>query len=374
MLKIAFLSAFFVGNFIFISAQQEPYFTHFAFNKVIFNPAYAGSSGGICINTINHKQWLQLPDQTGLFRTESGLAVAPNVPVGIGPKTNAFSISAPFAFDGNRDLGGFYFATISDIIAYENNTMYKFGFAGAIRIGKEGVLRLGADFTNQTKRWNTAALRAMQLGDPLLPIGGNPSSSKWMIGSGLVLSLPQFYNLKAGISLTSINQVEFDYLTLSGSVYIQSARHLYATAGWRITQLFRNPNFTLEPNVMIRTVHNEHGWVKPQTEIQGLITYQSKLSTGAGIRAQYLGADAVYIMLGFYPIEALKLKKMPNHAIRIGMSYDFTVQTLRLSSRNTQELQVNYCYHFLNKPIVIDHPREISNHRYVRFRKFWFSD
>jgi len=34
-------------------AQQDPSYTHFAYNKLLYNPAYAGASNNFCLNAIN---------------------------------------------------------------------------------------------------------------------------------------------------------------------------------------------------------------------------------------------------------------------------------------------------------------------------------
>ncbi len=44
-----------------IYAQQEAQFTHFAFNRLAFNPAYAGSRNDLAIGAIYRHQWLNIP-------------------------------------------------------------------------------------------------------------------------------------------------------------------------------------------------------------------------------------------------------------------------------------------------------------------------
>ncbi|MFZ9662983.1 MAG: type IX secretion system membrane protein PorP/SprF, partial [Bacteroidia bacterium] len=53
-----------------LSAQTDPLFTHFTFNKLLYNPAYAGASGQYCLNAINHQQWLGYDDESPYIKAQ----------------------------------------------------------------------------------------------------------------------------------------------------------------------------------------------------------------------------------------------------------------------------------------------------------------
>lgn len=67
-MKIKFLAAGLAcvcfGWTMTLQAQQDPYFTHFAFNKLFYNPAAAGESGKWCVNAVSHQQWRGYDDRT----------------------------------------------------------------------------------------------------------------------------------------------------------------------------------------------------------------------------------------------------------------------------------------------------------------------
>src|SRR5688500_7327168 len=42
-------------------AQQDPQFTQFMFNKLIYNPGYAGTTGAICGVAQYRQQWMSFP-------------------------------------------------------------------------------------------------------------------------------------------------------------------------------------------------------------------------------------------------------------------------------------------------------------------------
>ena len=41
-------------------AQQDPLFSQYTFNKLLVNPAYAGSSDGLNITLVNRAQWVNI--------------------------------------------------------------------------------------------------------------------------------------------------------------------------------------------------------------------------------------------------------------------------------------------------------------------------
>ena len=57
-------------------AQQDPQYTHYMYNTVNINPAYAGSRGALSIFGLHRTQWVGLDGA---------------------PRTNAFSINTPIA-------------------------------------------------------------------------------------------------------------------------------------------------------------------------------------------------------------------------------------------------------------------------------------
>src|SRR4051812_43785949 len=66
-----------------LTAQQDPQFTQFMFNKLIYNPGYAGTSGAICGVAQYRQQW------AGLTGAPQSIAVAADMrlsslPLGVG--------------------------------------------------------------------------------------------------------------------------------------------------------------------------------------------------------------------------------------------------------------------------------------------------
>ena len=101
------------------------------------------------------------------------------------------------------------------------------------------------------------------------------------------------------------------------------------------------------------------GLVKPQLDLQGLVTWNSLFAGGANIRVYGLGAESVSFIFGYYP-PLLGNGPMSDQKLRVGYSYDLTVNNILRNSAGSHELQVNYCFMFTvpERPVrVFRHPR-----------------
>ncbi|MBS3914277.1 MAG: type IX secretion system membrane protein PorP/SprF [Bacteroidetes bacterium] len=332
------------------SAQQDPYYTHFTYNKVLLNPAYAGASGSFCINAITHQQWRSFEDQTHAYKTQSqGTSLlSDNLPANIAPKTSGFAFYAPINIKNKtteeiKNYGGAYIGFVSDVVAYETNTYLRGGVAGAYTLSDGSDIRLGVDFVSLTKQLDGDKLRAHDPNDPKIPTG-KPGDTKTTFGAGLFYHNPNFHELYVGLSTSHLKPQTFSYGT-SGAINISTARHFYLMAGGRWENFLANPSLTLDPAILIKTVNEKGGFVKPQVDLQGMVTWNQLYAGGANFRFNAFGVDALSLMLGYYPpIKGNDPGPNGKNLLRVGYSYDITLQSLRRASNGTHELQVNYCF------------------------------
>lgn len=343
------------------SAQQETYLTHAVFNRVLTNPAFAGNNSMYELSMVHHRQWLGLQDFTGKYRTEGGLPVNEQFPVRIAPVTSAFSFSAPIALCRNgekSELGGIGFSAIQDVVGYENNTHFKAGFAGAIRLGQWSYLRVGVEFNYLTKRINTALLRAHQNPDPLIPSGTNPGDSRFIPGGGVVYRHDGKYQFFSGFSINGLTKPEFRYFNSVGApVYIRAATHIQWMTGATLN-LPGIAQWKAMPVLVVRSVSDGAGWVMPQADLQCNFEYNNRFSAGAGTRIHKSGMDALSFMLGFYPSG---FQFNGTGRLRLGYAFDLTTQSLKSNSRNTHEIQLNYRFgRNCILPRRIRHPRDLE--------------
>lgn len=359
------LLLFLAGVPAFLAAQQDPYYTHYAFNKILINPAYAGASGSFCVNAISHRQWTGLKDQTGLFKTQGGMSTVDIV--GIVPRTNGFGFSAPINIKNSTGVstnyGGAFLSFVNDVVAYELNTYLRGGVAGAYNMADGSSIRLGVDFTSITRQIDGTKLRAHDPNDPLVPTD-KQGDTKMELGLGVWYSKPALNDLYVGFSISHLNPKEYDYSVNAGTITVKSARHYYLMAGMNFQNFMGNPALSFDPGIMIKAVNDGGGFVKPQFTPQGIVTWNNTFSGGLSIRGQSLGLDAASVLLGYYPpIKGNSPNGAGTQLLRVGYSYDFTLQSLRRNSNGTHELQVNYCF----KIALPDRPEKVYRHpRYMK--------
>ncbi|MBL7812192.1 MAG: type IX secretion system membrane protein PorP/SprF [Bacteroidetes bacterium] len=346
-----------------VKAQQDPYYTHFAYNKVFLNPAYAGASGRFCINAVTHQQWRGFQEQTASYKTQSGLPISDNLLNQIAPKTTGFGFSAPIniknAAKESINYGGVYLGFISDVVAYEVNTYMRGGVAGAYNMANGSSIRVGVDFTSLTKQLDGTKMRAHDPNDPRIPTTKS-GATKTALGAGVFYNNPNFKDFYAGLSVSHMMPKEYQYQAPAGTVSITTARHFYLMSGLRINNFLGNPALSLDPALLVKTVMGG-GPVKPQLDLQGMVTWNEMFAGGLALRNYGVGIDAASIMLGYYPpIKGNSPGPDAQQLLRVGYSYDITLQSLRRNSNGSHELQVNYCFKIalpVRPEKVYRHPR-----------------
>jgi type IX secretion system PorP/SprF family membrane protein len=348
-----------------VKAQQDPSYTHFTYNKLLYNPAYAGASDNFCLNAINHQQWLGYRDKSPLIATQN-----PNFPAtgqeirGVNPRTTGVGFSLPIRIKIKEDkvnIGGAYAAFITDQIGYENSTYFRGGLAGAYNLPDGSSIRLGFEVTSLTKELDGKNLRYHDPNDPNIP-SGKSSDSKINFGGGLYYINPNVLDgIWGGLSVTNIRPTIYQYAT-SGGAFVQTAttQHVYLIGGAKKEQFLGNPSLRLEPAFMLKSAIGENGgFIKPELDLQGMVTFNDLYAGGLNLRSYVLGLDALSIMLGYYPPIAGNGAGQ-QQTLRVGYSYDITLSNVRRTSFGTHEIQVNYCFNFSlpdRPPKIYRHPR-----------------
>jgi len=351
-----------VGIIGTVGAQQDPSYTHYAFNKLLYNPAYAGSSGNFCLNIVNHQQWLGYEDQSSVLKTQGGTPISDDFAQNIAPRTTGAAFSAPIKIkikEEKVNVGGVFASFIKDNIAYEENTFFRGGLAGAYALPDGSEIRAGVEFTSLTKNLNGDKLRAHDPGDPNIPTGIT-GDTKLTMGGGIYYTNPNILNgLWGGVSMTHLMPQTFAYGN-GGAVKISTRQHLYVTSGVTVDQFLGNPSLRFDPSFLVKSAMGDQGgFVKPELDLQGLVTYNELYAAGLNVRAYGMGLDAVSILLGYYVPLGGGAGNV--QTLRVGYAYDIPVSYVRVASvYGTHELQINYCFNFelpSRPPRIYRHPR-----------------
>ena len=291
-----------------VNAQQDPQFTQWMFNKLIYNPGYAGTSGAICGVAQYRQQWTGFPGN---------------------PKTLAFS--------GDMRLSavpiGLGLNVISDKISNVNTTFIRGAASYNVLRLAGGTLGIGLDIGILQKKFNEDWITPEPLEhDNVIPNytgpGGvtNPEFNKMSfdVGLGVFYQIPgKFY---AGISSTHLPAQKIK-LKEADSIGFQVSRHYYIMAGYTF-QL--NKWSKLTPNVFYK-------FDQAASALDLNLTYL--WSDMIWLGGTYRPNDAAAVLLGYQG------KAGYGNALgyRVGLSYDLP-GALGKNSNGSFELVLGVCY------------------------------
>ena len=278
----------------FSFGQQQAHYTQYVFNKIAFNPAYAGSKEVPSAAVLTRNQWV-------------GFEGAPS--------TQLMSFHAP-TFKNRVGLGA---TLVRDKIGITNDIGLNIAYAYRIKM-KKSTLSLGlqTSFRNLSVDWNST--NPTQLGDNIIPTG-RPSAFKMNIGLGAYYANDNFF---AGISVPLLMEGETGIIGNDGSVnFADEKRHYFATLGG-IFNVVGDGILKLQPSVLVKYVDNS----PVDVDINNFFIFKDKFWFGVTYRYH----DSVDGVVQFQISDAM----------RLGMSYDFTLTELQDYNYGTLEVMLEY--------------------------------
>lgn len=331
--------SFLVIMMLFLSvatAQNEGQYTHFMFNRLSYNPAYAGSSGSFSITGLYRNQWMGLKLQPSVAKGESGttptdILVSLDLPVawlhgGLGATFNKES----YGFHDNVSIDLDYAFRIfwgkGNLAAAVEANLYNYNFDTKSLVGHDDMT---GDFTS------TAASST----DPLLT-GLGESEFIVDFSTGLYYQVPSVYY----VSLSVKNLLG----SKSEKLNIQNARTLYLMAGYEYRFPY-NTSFTVKPSMLVKTAD----FSIFQADFACLLDYRNFFWGGMG----YRWGDAFTFLAGvnFF---------LSDQRLQFGVAYDLTTSRLGYASgRSFGSLEL-----FINANIQIEIPQKPpSTYRNTRY-------
>lgn len=287
--------------------QYEPHYTmNFVFNKLPYNPAYAGSKECTDIVALYRKQW-------------AGLDGAPTT-------INA-SFHTPFA----SNKCGIGLSLTNDQIGMLNNTYAQLAYAYRIPVGN-GTLSAGIQAELEFARIDWTKAIALDPNDPNVQAAA-ANSTKPNFGVGLYYTNPRFF---AGISAPRFLKTSYYQKgSVSAGNGQKDQRTYYGMAGFI---------FPVTKNVMFRPMAllSYNPSAPFEWEINGSLIFARKLWVGASYRS-FDSFDA------FVQYELTK-------SLRFGAGYDFTTSSLKKVSNGSFEFMLGYLFDCCSKAQV-DHIR-----------------
>jgi type IX secretion system PorP/SprF family membrane protein len=292
-----FLFSFTVGF-----SQQDAMFSHYMFNNMAINPAYAGSTEEITATLLHRIQW-------------AGWDGAPT--------TSVFNVHSPFKlFNQSHGVG---VTILSDNLGFNKNLGMNLAYAYRISMNNGAAklsFGLSGGFQNQAldPQWQYGTNG--QEGDVSIP-QSKESAMTYDIGFGLFYKSENIY---VGASVAHLSESSLKLQTTE----ITLKRHYYLTAGYSF--VLSNPAFEMEPSLLISS-----DGVSSKLDLNALLLYNKKLWGGVTVRP---GIS----LTGMVGIQLL-------NGIRIGYAYDYATTDIRKNSTGSHEIMVTYGFSIVKEKL-----------------------
>ncbi|MEM8528199.1 MAG: type IX secretion system membrane protein PorP/SprF [Bacteroidota bacterium] len=313
--------------FLFLAAtafaQQPVQYSLHMFNRMAYNPAYAGLDNSLSMTGVFRKQWLNLEGS---------------------PTSQHFNIHSPLPFIRS----GFGLVFQNDELGVEQNMNLSAAYNYQLPVGQTGVLSLGFGGGIIQKRLDGSAIRTRdgEYTDGNLPNHNDPVlASTEVLGSAPMIEVGVYYKseaFEAGFAVKDILEQPIVSTVVSiipiRSYFFNAAAHIDLTDA-----------IALHPSVFFKS-----DILETQADFSVLFSYNDNISLGASFRGYSQNtADAVAILGGLRLSEKIKLF----------YSYDMTLSDINTVSTGSHEIMINYN---LNKdfgrgvpPPIIYNPRNL---------------
>jgi type IX secretion system PorP/SprF family membrane protein len=291
----------FAAIFSIVFAQQDPQFTQFFNNRLMYNPGYAGTSNSICGTLHFRKMWMSFDGAPMTINATFDMKFR-ELPLGLGLNIMQDKIGP---------MNTFYLRVPASFILK---------LAG-------GNLGLGLDVGILQKKISADWLPPDQyLYDNAIPgnygLSSNPDLSKLTYD----VSFGAFYNLpkKFYVGLSSTH-LPAQLIKQTDSVKYRVSRHYYFMAGVNIAL---DPRNQLIPNIKVRSDISAMS-----IDVNLLYMWNESLIIGGGYRNQ----DAGLFILGYNHM-------MSNGSVfKIGLSYDLPISKIKGHTPGSFEATAGYC-------------------------------
>ena len=297
-------------------AQQDPQFTQNMFNKLSYNPAYAGSNSALC-GTVLHRQ-----QYTGFEGN---------------PVTTVFTVEKDFTFlPFYMNSSGIGLTVMQDELGFEKTFSAKLAYSHLLKPKfLPGFLRLGIEggIINKSIEGSFIARDDPNLDNAIPVAGANDLAIN--AGFGAYYYSQDMY---LGLSSSNLSEPTFvDSKTDDFELNYDLRRHYYLTAGYYYD--FNTPTpLQWQPSIFAKSSGTSN-----QVDLN-LIHFQYNNFVWGGL--SYRLDDAASILAGLdFTEQIVELDGM-----KVGVAYDFVTSDLNDHTGGSFEVMLNYCYKFILPP------------------------
>lgn len=290
--------------------QQEAMFTHYSFNTLAVNPAYAGSRDALTFTALHRSQWVGFDGA---------------------PTTQTLTFHSP-VFHDEVGLG---LSVLNDRIGPMNTTSLYVDFAYKFNVSEKGELALGLKggvnmlqgvLTNLSTDQDNDAAFQNNIQSQLLP----------NFGFGMFYYTTKWY---VGLSAPKLLENDYQTNTTTGNVYAGSEKRHFYMIGGVVFNLEQTGKVKLRPTTFIKITEG----APIEADLTGMFIFDDKVEVGAMFRT----GDAFGVLLEYNFTNQL----------RFGYSFDwsFTNTTMKYNG-GSHEVMVRYDFIYKDKG-RIDSPR-----------------
>lgn len=285
-----------------LMAQQDPQFTQFMNNKLMYNAGYAGTSGNVCGVLHFRQQWSGFVGSPQSFALTADMKV-PSMPLGVGLNVM------------NDKIGPMQTLFLRIPVSYNMNLA-----GGTLGIG----LDLGMLQKQVNEDWITPDVGAVDNHIPgVYEYGSNPDLNKTTYDVGFGAFYNKAKEFYVGLSSTHLPA---QVLSASSDVQYKLSRHYYFMAGYYFKP---NPRNWFIPNVMVRSDVSA-------TSIDANLTYMWNEQVIAGLSYRTTGMISPMIGYQHFMTNGMSLKAV--------YSYDYTTTLVKNYSSGSHEITFGACY------------------------------
>jgi type IX secretion system PorP/SprF family membrane protein len=301
-----------------VSAQQDPQFSMYMFNKMVLNPAYAGARGATNITAVGRSQW-----------------------VGIDGHPNSFTLSADAPINVlSGGVGGYFiYDQIGPIQTLGLRASYAFRYDFAGERGDGPAIQIGLQPGFYFKQLDGTNLRPEQVGDPALRglIGTTTSANAFDLGAGVYFTLPDdklYLGIGADHLLEPNLEFEGDRQPQPRLNETNLTRMFSFMGGYRIG----------DPDAPVNVI--------PSTFIKmaGSDPTSSQLQIDANVNVE---VDPMVFGVSYRALDAQELVGIvgfnANQRLFVGYSYDYTFSALQSQTSGSHEIILSYTFPKLTK-------------------------
>lgn len=281
-------------------SQQEAMFTHYMYNALSVNPAYAGSRESLSMALLHRSQWIGFDGA---------------------PVTQTVTVHSP-VYNNSVNMG---FSIIHDQIGPVNNSAAFVDYAFRIRLTSKSVLAFGIKAGFNNYHFNLSELTASDISDAAV----NLKNSSFLPNTGF----GAYYscrNLYAGISVPRLFQNTYFYTNSDGLENLSlEKRHYYIIFGGIVPV---SNILKLKPTALLKLTEG--------APFQGDFTFRFLFLDKYSLGAMYRTGESAGVLAGFYLSEQLN----------IGYSFDWSFEnTTSKYNSGSHEIVLQYDFIFNSK-------------------------